>query len=84
MGVEPNTPTLQGSVAPSGMQARSFFVAFALRSVATGDRARLKVRPGIERAPTSHGWLVGPSSLPWTRAAETLTDQILLSDRGWN
>jgi hypothetical protein len=48
MGVEPNTPTLQGSVAPSGMQAHSLFVAFALRSVAAGDRARLKVRPGIE------------------------------------
>ena len=52
MGIEPNAPTLQGSVAPlEHASPFSFFIAFALRSVATGDRARLLV-PGVGIEPT--------------------------------
>ena len=67
MGIEPNAPTLQKSVAPWNMPARNRVVAFALRSVATGDCARLKVRPGIEPGLRPYHGRVRPKHLQTNR-----------------
>ena len=74
MGIEPNAPTLQGSVAP--LEHASPFLFWLLspcdqRSasvpVATGDRARLKVRPGIEPGPRPYHGRVRPKHLQTNR-----------------
>ncbi len=84
MGVEPITPTLQGSVAPNGMPARQLFERSVRESnpvsvLTTDVCSRNTYRPFLSSDP---GWNRTSTLLHVTQASSPLDHGIVDSDRG--